>query len=103
MNTISREINLENKETWDFTSIVHELRTKYGLQKEIVSFTPSITIILLQLKIFCDSHQDYTISKSKQLEKSLMQEVSTRAKDKKDLPTVAQLVERLKNIANSQP
>ena len=49
LNYLRKE--LSNKEIWDFRSILHENDTKYGQHKVIVSFTPSIPLVLLELGV----------------------------------------------------
>lgn len=42
---------LRNKEIWDFKTIVNETNTKYSSHKIIVSFTPSIPLVLFELGV----------------------------------------------------
>gem|GEM_PF-6177508 len=42
---------LRNKEIWDFKTIVNENNTKYSSHKIIVSFTPSIPLVLFELGV----------------------------------------------------
>ena len=42
---------LRNKEIWDFKTIVNETNTKYSSHKIIISFTPSIPLVLFELGV----------------------------------------------------
>ncbi len=44
-------LELRNKEIWDFKAIVNEINTKYGSHKIIISFTPCIPLILLDIGV----------------------------------------------------
>lgn len=42
---------IKDKEIWDFNEIISETNTKYRFHKNIISFTPSIPIVLLKLGV----------------------------------------------------